>query len=136
DFVAADFERPAESGLGPADLVMSVDVIEHMLDPDLLLDFIRGHTHADSWVVVSTPERDVRRGPDNMKSKKAEHVREWNQSEFAAYLDDRGFEVVEHRCAAAFRVGWSRLMWKERWRLLRKGISLDYSQVAVCRVRS
>ncbi|MEM6460183.1 MAG: class I SAM-dependent methyltransferase, partial [Planctomycetota bacterium] len=46
DFVAADFERPAESGLGPADLVMSVDVIEHMLDPDLLLDFIRGHTHA------------------------------------------------------------------------------------------
>ncbi|MEO1236958.1 MAG: methyltransferase domain-containing protein [Planctomycetota bacterium] len=133
--VTADFEQPADSGLEPADLVMSVDVIEHLLDPDLLLDFMKRHMHAESWALLSTPERDVRRGPDNMKSKKAEHVREWNRGEFAAYLDDRGFEVVEHVCLPAFRVGGSWRMMKDRWRLLRKGISHRYSQVAICRLK-
>ena len=135
EFRSADFEQPNDTGLGTFDLVMSVDVIEHMLDPDMLLNFIKAHCHEGSYVLISTPERDVRRGKDNMKSPKAEHVREWNQAELAAYLQEEGLEVVEHVNLPAFRVGASMYMIKERWRLLRKGIAYRYTQAAVCRLK-
>jgi 2-polyprenyl-3-methyl-5-hydroxy-6-metoxy-1,4-benzoquinol methylase len=135
EFASADFEQPGDTGLGTFDLVMSVDVIEHLLDPDLLLAFIKAHCHVDSIVLISTPERDLRRGKDNRKSPKAEHVREWNQAELAAYLDSEGFEVIDHVTLPAFRVGFSYYMIKERWRLLRKGIPYRYSQAAVCQLK-
>jgi len=131
-FVAANLEQPDETGLGTYDLVLSVDVIEHLLDPDLLMNFVKAHCHDQSYIVISTPERDVRRGKDNMQSPKSEHVREWNMVEFAAYMQTHGLSIVEHRCVPAFRVGTSWYMIKERLRLLRKGISLNYSQVIIC----
>jgi len=132
-FVSADLERPDETGLGTFDLLICVDVIEHFLDPDVLLKFIYSHCHKDSYVLISTIERDVRRGKANMKSTKAEHVREWNLDEFGRYLGGRGFDVVEHKTAPAFKMGlWGPLI-KDRWRLLKKGVSLDYNQVAICR---
>jgi 2-polyprenyl-6-hydroxyphenyl methylase/3-demethylubiquinone-9 3-methyltransferase len=132
-FVVADLEQPAETDLGTFDLVVSIDVIEHLLDPDLLLDFIRGHCHDGSWVVLSTPERDARRGPDNMKSTRKEHVREWNRSELQQYLESRGFEVVRQALLPAFRVGFSLRLLRERLRLVRKRIPYRYNQLAVCR---
>ncbi len=132
---SADFEQPDATGLGRFDLLTSVDVIEHLLDPDHLLAFIRAHAHADSVVLLSTPERDVRRGVANNRSHKAAHVREWNRAEFAAYLEDAGFEVQQHVLLPAFRVGASRYMLKERLRLVRKRVSLRYTQAAVCRLK-
>ena len=134
DYIVMDLEDQDEEPAGQFDLVMSVDVIEHLLDPDHLLRFMRAHCHDDSYVVISTPERDVRRGKDNKKSPKAEHVREWNQAELKAYLEASGFEVVEHVLRPGFRIGWSMEMLRERLRLLRKGISYHYSQIAICRV--
>ena len=134
-FASADFEQPGDTGLGTFDLVMSVDVIEHLLDPDLLLGFIKAHCHEDSIILISTPERDLRRGKDNRKSPKSEHVREWNRAELAAYLTGEGFDVIEHVTLPAFRVGLSAYMLKERWRLLRKGIAYRYSQAVVCQLK-
>jgi len=79
------------------DLVISADVIEHVLDPDRLLRFIVAK--AKSWIVLSTPDRDLiwsrlsphRLGPPYNPC----HVREWSFQEFgrfvAQYLD-----IVEH----------------------------------------
>jgi hypothetical protein len=84
-------------------------------------------------MLISTIERDVRRGKSNRRSTKAEHVREWNLDEFGRYLTGQGFEVIEHGTTPAFRMGlWWPLI-KDRFRLLRKGVSLNYNQVAVCR---
>jgi 2-polyprenyl-6-hydroxyphenyl methylase/3-demethylubiquinone-9 3-methyltransferase len=132
-FVVTDLERSAETGLGTFDLVVSIDVIEHLLDPDLLLDFIRAHCHRESWVVLSTPERDVRRGPDNMKSPRKVHVREWNRSELRRYLESHGFQVVRQDLLPGFRVGFSPRLLRERLRLVRKRIPYRYNQLAVCR---
>ena len=132
-FVSADLERPDKTGLGTFDLLLCVDVVEHLLDPDVLLRFLRSHCHDGSYLLISTIERDVRRGKANMKSTKAEHVREWNRDEFGRYLTSQGFEVVEHRNRPAFKMGlWMPLI-KDRIRLLRKFVSINYSQVAVCR---
>ena len=135
EFRSADFEQPNDTGLGTFDLVMSVDVIEHMLDPDMLLNFIKAHCHENSYVLISTPERDLRRGVDNTQSPKAEHVREWNQQELGEYLQAEGLDVVDHVTLPAFRVGASWYMIKERWRLVRKRIAYRYTQAAVCRVK-
>ena len=132
-FVSADIEKPDETSLGAFDFVLCADVIEHLLDPDLLLRFITNHAHADSLIVVSTVERDIRRGKDNRRSPKAEHVREWNLDELGMYLRSFGFDVIDQQSLPAFRVGRSATMIKERIRLIRKGIAYRYSQVALCR---
>ena len=132
ELVSADLEHPDDSKLGKFDLLMSVDVIEHLLDPDMLLTFLLRHSHEGSHLLLSTPERDIRRGPGNMKSPKKAHVREWNQAEFRAYLESRGLVVRRQLICPAFRMGWSRLMLRERVRMIRKRIPLCYSQVALC----
>jgi hypothetical protein len=66
-------------------------------DPDLLLNYIRSRSHAETRIVLSTPDRDAFYGVDSFgPSPNRSHVREWNESEFQAYLTDRGFRILEH----------------------------------------
>jgi SAM-dependent methyltransferase len=131
--LAGDIEARPPHDLGVFDLVTSIDVIEHLLDPSVLLDTMRKHCHERSWVLISTPERDMRRGPDCMKSPKVEHVREWNREELKRFVESRGFRVVEQLLRPGFRVGWSWQYVKERWQLIRDGVPYRYNQVAICR---
>ena len=78
--------------------VVCADVIEHLLDPDPLLEFIRSVMAPGGVAIISTPERDVERGSDCLSSPIVSHVREWNFEEFADYLKLSGFEVIEHTC--------------------------------------
>lgn len=96
DFRPIDLERP-EGVLSRSDrfdLTICADVVEHLLDPDPLMDFLRAHTAR--FCVLSTPERDIERGPDALHSAKPEHVREWNRSEFARYVQQSGFRIIAH----------------------------------------
>lgn len=76
------------------DLVICADVSEHLLDPDPCMEFLRSMT--GRFCFLSTPERDIVRGPDCMGSVKDVHVREWNAPEFASYVSSRGFEILRH----------------------------------------
>lgn len=76
------------------DLVICADVIEHLLDPDPCMAFLRSLT--GRFCFLSTPERDIVRGADCMESVKDVHVREWNAAEFARYVSSRGFEILRH----------------------------------------
>jgi len=79
----------------PFDLVLCVDVIEHVLDPDVLVKFIQNLNFKKA--IISTPERDRmghhthRNGPPINPC----HVREWNYSEFFNYMSSN-FKVIEH----------------------------------------
>lgn len=78
------------------DLIICADVIEHLKNPDSLLRIIKSGSHPGTVVVLSTPERDLRRGFGDMgPPQNTAHVREWNEDEFRAYLADRGF-TIEH----------------------------------------
>jgi 2-polyprenyl-3-methyl-5-hydroxy-6-metoxy-1,4-benzoquinol methylase len=78
-----------------ADLIICSDVIEHMADPDELLDFLEEIDF--QYLVLSTPERNAKLGkndygpPENIA-----HYREWNQYEFKDYVRN-WFHVVEQR---------------------------------------
>jgi 2-polyprenyl-3-methyl-5-hydroxy-6-metoxy-1,4-benzoquinol methylase len=90
-------EKPEYPARGPFDLIVSADVIEHLVDPDALLTYIRNCASPDTLVVISTPERDLRRGVDTPgPPQNPAHVREWNRAELHSYLADRGFPIVRH----------------------------------------
>ena len=75
------------------DMIICSDVIEHIPDPDPLLDTIEQAN--PKLIVFSTPERMLfQKGhdgpPDNVC-----HVREWTLEEFGQYIDSR-FQVLDH----------------------------------------
>jgi len=78
------------------DMIICVDVIEHLNDPDLLIELIKKFSNPMTYVVISTPERNVLRGKNCNYSPNSEHVREWNVNEFSEYLNSKNFEILDH----------------------------------------
>lgn len=75
------------------DMAIAVDVIEHLSDPDPLLNYLR--KIKTKFVALSTPDRSTlpyrgRLGPPINKC----HVREWAQNEFVDYVG-RYLDLVE-----------------------------------------
>jgi 2-polyprenyl-3-methyl-5-hydroxy-6-metoxy-1,4-benzoquinol methylase len=76
------------------DLIIASDVIEHIPEPDTLLNLIESCN--PKLVVFSTPERDLlppeyRNGPPKNRA----HVREWTMEEFKNYIGSR-FKIHQH----------------------------------------
>ena len=74
------------------DLLICSDVIEHVLDPDIILDLIE--KTEPKIIIFSTPDRNrglVANGPPLNQC----HVREWTHEEFSNYISSR-FEILEH----------------------------------------
>lgn len=88
----------SERGLPSPDLVVCSDVIEHVPDPDALLDFIIGL--APRYVVLSTPDRDCLYRPGSRHHfgppTNPTHLREWSFAELRAYIGGK-LDVLEHR---------------------------------------
>jgi SAM-dependent methyltransferase len=102
------------------DLVICADVIEHLVDPVVLLD--RLHDLARGRLVLSTPDRSRLEGalplgpPLNTR-----HVREWTMDELQALVRSRGYEV-ERACHLLPRSYAPRMVEVRRatWRLLHR----------------
>lgn len=75
------------------DLVISSDVIEHIPNPDGLLDLIE--QCRPKLIVLSTPDRDLFKLGHNGPPVNRSHVREWTMPEFNQYISSR-FEVLDH----------------------------------------
>lgn len=104
-FTAADLET-IDLDLGRRfDLAICADVIEHLLDPDPCLAFIRRHLAPVGVLLISTPERDILRGRDCRTCPHPDHVREWNRGEFARFLQSRNWQVLEHANLPQQRTG-------------------------------
>jgi 2-polyprenyl-3-methyl-5-hydroxy-6-metoxy-1,4-benzoquinol methylase len=76
------------------DMIIVSDVIEHIPDPDILLDLIQNC--APKIIVFSTPDRNLSTlldldGPPYNKF----HVREWTMPEFTNYIESR-FNILDH----------------------------------------
>jgi hypothetical protein len=75
----------AEASKLKADLVICADVIEHLDNPDDLLDFIDDIDFR--LLIISTPERDGQAGKNDFgPPENTSHYREWNAVEFKNYL--------------------------------------------------
>jgi len=95
-FVAGNLDEEDFATGNRYDMVICADVIEHLGNPDNLLQIIRRHMKKDGLAIISTPDRDMRRGKANIQSPNVQHVREWNTKELKKYLEYHDFEVVQH----------------------------------------
>ena len=67
-----------------ADLVICCDVIEHISNPDTMMDFLQRINF--QYLILSTPERDQVAGKNDYgPPQNVFHYREWNAEEFKAY---------------------------------------------------
>jgi len=96
-WLVSDF---AEKPMDEVDLIICSDVIEHVLNPNDLLDYINKIDY--KYVVISTPDRDLLRDTRPTYDRHEEgppenpcHVREWNMPEFNKYIS-RHFDIVYH----------------------------------------
>lgn len=139
EFYIENFEKPSLdlNSLQLANhfnLIVCADVIEHLENPNKLLDYAKKIAQNGAYIVLSTPERDVVHGASCVTSSKAEHVREWNKNEFSNYLRSRSFEVVKHRIVLEQRVCFSADYLKYALRTLRTRKSLKTCQMVVARI--
>lgn len=117
------------------DLVLCADVIEHLLDPDPCLDFMRRHLAPNGLLLLSTPERDSLRGKDCTHSPHPMHVREWNFGEFGRFLASRNLEVLEHRLLPQQRTTPARKAFGRFMAALGRPPQWYSCQLAICRAR-
>lgn len=76
-------------------VVICADVIEHLVDPTILIRALTNYSQYAKAVIISTPDRDVVYGYDhNGPPFNPGHVREWNISEFLALLS-RWFTIEQ-----------------------------------------
>lgn len=114
-WIIDDLEKPRSdiSGL-QAKLVICSDVIEHLLDPDMLLEYLRNLCSSDGHIVLSTPDRAYLYGASKMESGQRDHVREWTANEFADYLTSRDFLLEEQFHVPPVPRGMNTL-WLKEW---------------------
>lgn len=91
-----DVEKPGIVFDRKFDLIIASDVIEHLVNPEKLFEYIKQCSQQKTLIVFSTPERDKVRGKDSIgPSPNGTHIREWNQKEFIAFLKFGGFTIRE-----------------------------------------
>jgi hypothetical protein len=86
------------------DIIICSDVIEHLVDPDILINFFLKQKF--KYLVLSTPEKDLvyaendphRLGPP----RNIAHQREWNFQEFAEYIGST-FQIIQHSITNAIQ---------------------------------
>jgi len=77
-----------------ADIVICADVIEHIQNPDEMMNFLWGINF--SYLILSTPERDrLSDKNDYGPPVNTSHYREWNSMEFKTYVS-QWFTVEDH----------------------------------------
>jgi SAM-dependent methyltransferase len=131
-----DIESPDESlGDIKAELVICSDVIEHLLNPDVLLVYLKKKVSRDGYIILSTPERDIFRGENCMSSPNKFHVREWNFEEFENYLLFSDFRIIEHFLQYPIRFGVNRIFLNTILKRLITGRGLKYNQVCLLQVK-
>ena len=134
NFLVDNLEMP-KLHLGRFDCIICADVIEHLVDPDAILKYIRELSNDNSVIIISTPERDILRGKDCMTSPKPEHVREWNYTEFRAYLESRGFEIKEQKVIPFMGFSFDKRVRNIRKELKQKTGTLNSTQLVLCKIK-
>ena len=102
DFRLSDFNNPPKEQY---DIVICSDVIEHILDPDQMIDFINGLDF--ERLIISTPDRGLIQAlqkswgwsvEENGPPANVHHTREWTAKEFAEYISQT-FDIEWHAIA-------------------------------------
>jgi predicted TPR repeat methyltransferase len=97
DWYMDNLEQPKLMLKRKYDLIICSDVIEHLMKPEKLLEMIKHYADKDTFIILSTPDRDIIYGKKHMGAPpNLKHYQEWNKEEFHKYIEYSGFEIVKH----------------------------------------
>lgn len=100
DWRTADLEQPQvflDAEQLEHTVIVCSDVIEHLKSPEGLLTSLAVALRHAPMALLSTPERDRVRGPQDMgPPSNPAHVREWNLDEFSELLAAHGLDIAFH----------------------------------------
>lgn len=116
-----------------SEMTICSDVIEHLIDPDVLLNYLKRITVPGGLILISTPDRDRLRGTDCSNSPNKQHIREWNFSEFSAYLKSHDFTLLKHYHAPAVKLSISKIFIKEVLNRFFRGEIIKYNQIVLAK---
>lgn len=131
NWLSVDLEKEPEDINLKFDLAISSDVIEHLENPDSLINYLKSIIKKDGYIIISTPDRDVIRGRGCLHSPNKYHVREWNSSEFSQYVQSHGLKILEHKLLPAMGFCLSKRYLIQMINLIRKGIPISYNQAVL-----
>ena len=134
-FIPYDIEKDAIPLNRTFDLVICVDVIEHLINPGQLLDAIRSVSNDRTFIILFTPDRDTLRGKVCLHSPNAAHIREWSMEEFSCYVSSRGLSILEHRLVPQMKLNLTREYFRETTRQLLSLRSPFSCQMVICKKR-
>lgn len=129
-----DFEKPKLSL--QVDAAICSDVIEHLLNPDILLSYLKSIVKPGGYIILSTPDRDTLHGIKCKKPKNKHHIREWNFVELKNYILSHNFEITKHFKSFPVKFSFTKLFYMEIIQRLLKMKSLRYNQVMIIRNES
>jgi 2-polyprenyl-3-methyl-5-hydroxy-6-metoxy-1,4-benzoquinol methylase len=135
-YLEEDFESPSlkiKKFIQSADLIICADVIEHIYNPDNVLTYLREFSDAQTTIVISTPDREALVGKQAISPGNPYHIREWSSDEFKVYLENFGFEILDHKTLPAFRFQVDKITVKYWIKKLKKGLPIADNQVVICR---
>ncbi len=133
-FYAENLEAPTVSIDLPFGLIICSDVIEHVVDPDTLIRYIKRFCSKETYLLFSTPDRDKLRGKDCLYSPKKEHIREWNAGEFSRYLEQSGFSVLDQKHVPPVKTTFNRLFLRHLLAQIKAFRPYQYTILALCRL--
>jgi 2-polyprenyl-3-methyl-5-hydroxy-6-metoxy-1,4-benzoquinol methylase len=135
-FLADDITSPVFPFARRFDFLICCDVIEHVPDPDCVIDYIRHCAAPGALILISTPDRVRLRGPDCRHSPKKEHIREWSTTEFVSYLRSRRLKPIAHRYSSqiAFSVHFAGYFFHDLLRQVLAGRPFNYNLAVLCEI--
>lgn len=133
-FYADNLEAPKVYIDLPFGLIICSDVIEHMVDPDILIRYIKSFCNKDTYVLFSTPDRDRLRGKNCLYSPKKEHIREWSAEEFSDYLGQSGLLVLDQRHVPPVKTEFNRLFFRHLFAQIKAFRPYRYTILALCKL--
>jgi 2-polyprenyl-3-methyl-5-hydroxy-6-metoxy-1,4-benzoquinol methylase len=87
--------------------IICSDVIEHLVDPSILLTNLKNFLKYSPFCVLTTPERDLTRGVDHFgPPDNPYHIREWNSNELEMFLEHSGLNIACMGITASNNKDW------------------------------
>ena len=109
-YEADDLEHPTlklKHHLKTTPLIICADVIEHVENPNHVLDYIKKFSNTDTQIIISTPDRHCLYRDKLHSPKNRYHIREWSFDEFHQYITHYGFKVLEHKRLLSNKLGFN-----------------------------
>ena len=133
DFENTTLEKPEDK---KPQLMICADVIEHILKPELLLNYFKAWATPETVILLSTPERTRTRGKDALSCPHPDHVREWAADELAAFLRDHGFEILEQCYMLPVKLALNKVSFHALAKQIKRRLPLKTNQVILMKVAS